>query len=237
VVPAAGIGQRMQSQIPKQYLRLQGKTVLEHSLERLLRFEAVQGVVLALHPGDKYWGKLAFRSAKPVFTVTGGDTRSRSVYQALLRLQRELTAEDWVLVHDAARPCVTLADIHALWQQVTGHPAQPVGGILALPMSDTVKQGNDQQQIIATIPRQDLWRAQTPQLFRFGKLYQAVSEILAQGLQITDEASALEYSGAQLLLVAGRHDNIKITHPEDLALAEAILQWQSRLEKPAEKTL
>ncbi len=282
VVPAAGLGQRMQSQIPKQYLRLQGKTVLEHSLERLLAFPPVHGLVLALHPGDHYWEKLAFHSAKPLFTVTGGETRSQSVHQALLRLARELASdshaealesneknqkvadhdqlfasfeknqkaenqadvfasfekngkiEDWVMVHDAARPCVTLQDLAALWQQVTTHPLQPVGGILALPMSDTVKQGNDQQQIIATIPRDPLWRAQTPQLFRFSELYQAISQVLAQGLPITDEAGALEHYGEQPLLVVGRHDNIKITHPEDLVLAEAILDWQAKVEKSAD---
>lgn len=261
VVPAAGLGQRMQSQIPKQYLRLQGKTVLEHSLERLLAFPMVHGLVLALHPGDNYWEKLAFHSAKPLFTVTGGASRSQSVHQALLRLARELDSEShaedfesnkknydqgvernernekiehWVMVHDAARPCVTQHDLHALWQQVTTHPLRPVGGILALPMSDTVKQSDDQQRICATLPRAQLWRAQTPQLFRFSELYQAISQVLAQGLPITDEASALEHGGAQPLLVAGRHDNIKITHPEDLALAEAILDWQAKVVKSAD---
>ncbi len=225
IVPAAGIGARMGVNCPKQYLSLAGKTVIEHTLERLLTLPNVAGIYLALGDSDSYWGELPLAKNNHIHQVVGGAERCNSVLNALDQLQDKASPNDWVLVHDAARPCVYKQSILRLIDQVGDHP---VGGILGVPVSDTLKQVNS-SVIDATIDRRYLWQAQTPQMFRFGLLRECLQRGLAEGQLITDESSALELYGHQPLMVQGRSDNIKITRPEDLAIAAVILQQQAHL--------
>ncbi|WP_027847978.1 2-C-methyl-D-erythritol 4-phosphate cytidylyltransferase [Marinospirillum minutulum] len=237
LLPAAGIGQRMGSNLPKQYLPLAKKTLLEVTLERLhLAFpEAV--LVLPLHAEDLWWPavKLRFLNRYPqakLITCLGGKERADSVLNGLNALAKLAQPNDWVIVHDIARPCVTLQDLHQFYQALKDHP---VGGLLAAPVADTMKRGKNLsnsasntsiQEVCATLDRNQLWHALTPQMFRFNKLHSALSDGLAQGLSLTDESSALEAAGYQPLLIPGRRDNIKITHPEDLPFAELLLTHQ-----------
>ncbi|MDF3012324.1 MAG: 2-C-methyl-D-erythritol 4-phosphate cytidylyltransferase [Cellvibrio sp.] len=223
VVPAAGIGTRMGAVCPKQYLPLVGKTVIEHTLERLLTLPDVAGIYLVLGAEDTYWDNLPLAQNKRISRVTGGAERCDSVLNALAQLQDRTTPDDWVLVHDAARPCIQVQSILKLIEQVKNHP---VGGILGLPVSDTLKQVAD-SVIHSTADRRLLWQAQTPQMFRFELLHNCLQRALAEGKMITDESSALECYNYQPLMVQGRSDNIKITHPEDLAIAAMLLQQQS----------
>ncbi|UZJ45754.1 2-C-methyl-D-erythritol 4-phosphate cytidylyltransferase [Marinimicrobium sp. C6131] len=225
IVPAAGIGTRMRSDLPKQYLRLRGKTLLEHTLERLLVIPDLAGVVLALSPTDPYWEQLPLAGNARIAVVDGGSERSRSVLNALNYLTLQAEAEDWILVHDAARPCITPSAIASLRRHAANHP---VGGILGVPVGDTLKRVGPRNVILDTCDRRGLWQAQTPQLFRYQLLHQCLARALGQGEAVTDEASAMELAGYQPLMVEGRTDNIKVTRPEDLALAEAILQRQEQ---------
>jgi 2-C-methyl-D-erythritol 4-phosphate cytidylyltransferase len=226
VIPAAGSGSRMAADRPKQYLPLAGRTVLEHSLDALLSNDQIAGGVLALAPDDVQWQTLAFASTKPLWRAAGGRERSHSVLNALDLLGRHADAADWVLVHDAARPCLRQADLEALIQQCRPHP---VGGLLAVPVKDTLKRARDPGPagalvVEATVDRSRLWQAQTPQMFRLGSLRAALAGALAAGVTVTDEASAMEWAGHAPLLVAGHADNLKLTTPDDLRLAEAILR-------------
>ncbi|WP_347329446.1 2-C-methyl-D-erythritol 4-phosphate cytidylyltransferase [Marinimicrobium locisalis] len=226
VVPAAGIGTRMRSDRPKQYLPLRGRTLLEHTVERLLEIPALAGLVLALNPKDPYWEQLPLAANPRVAVVDGGSERSRSVLNALNYLTLQARADDWVMVHDAARPCITQSAIAGLCRHTAKHP---VGGILGVPVGDTLKRVGSGHAILDTCDRRGLWQAQTPQLFRYQLLHQCLTRALANGETVTDEASALEVAGYQPLIVEGRSDNIKVTRPEDLALAEAIVQQQEQL--------
>lgn len=220
VVPAAGIGARMAADRPKQYLPLAGKTVIEHSLDRLLSHPLIAGAVVVISSGDEYWPDLNYSHKKTVQLAPGGKERCDSVLNALQVLQQTASENDWVLVHDAARPCVRTEDIDALIQQCKEHT---VGGILAVPVKDTIKQSvgsGSSNNISTTVDRSLLWHAQTPQMFCLDMLRDALSQALADGASITDEASALEWAGHAPLLVEGHGDNIKITCPEDLPLAE-----------------
>jgi len=224
VVPAAGTGSRMQASVPKQYLPLHGRSVIECSLQRLASLPTVQGIVVALAADDHWWPDLQIELDIPLLTVVGGEQRCDSVLNALELLMQTAGATDWVMVHDAARPCVQRADLEKLYQQVT---RANQGGLLAVPVRDTMKRaGGEHIKVIETVERNDLWHALTPQMFRLDELHRALSQALADGKQVTDEASAMEYAGAQPLLVEGHHDNIKITHPDDLALAEYFLGKQ-----------
>jgi 2-C-methyl-D-erythritol 4-phosphate cytidylyltransferase len=225
VVPAAGIGTRMGSELPKQYLQLGEQTILEHTLERLLQLSFAQNLVLALHPEDSYWPQLSVSNDPRITRVTGGEERAVSVSNALRALATHAQENDWVLVHDAARPCVTHDNIYVLCRQVERHS---VGGILAVPVSDTLKKTDAQRQIVHTIDRTQVWQAQTPQLFRYGLLRDCLESAFTQAQIITDEASAVEAAGYQPLVVPGRSDNIKITQPQDLLLAQWILQQQDQ---------
>jgi 2-C-methyl-D-erythritol 4-phosphate cytidylyltransferase len=222
VVPAAGVGKRMQSDKPKQYLPLLGKTVLEQTLERLLQADVFSAVAVAISKEDPYWPELACSHHKKVVTAAGGKERADSVLSALTSLKEQASDDDWVLVHDAARPCLTCTDIHFLIDSLKN---DEVGGILALSSHDTLKQV-DGDNIIETIDRSLIWRALTPQMFRYGVLKKALKE--AEGNSaVTDEASALEMQGLQPKIVEGRPDNIKITRPEDLALAQFYREQQA----------
>lgn len=221
VVPAAGVGKRMQADRPKQYLPLAGKTVIEQTLSRLLQSEAFAAVAVAISVEDPYWPELEVSSHPRVITAPGGKERADSVLSALKALQGEASEDDWVLVHDAARPCLTSGDIHHLIDTLQD---DEVGGILALSSHDTLKQV-DEGCINTTIDRSHVWRALTPQMFRYGMLRDALQE--AEGNPaVTDESSALELKGYRPKIVEGRPDNIKITRPEDLALAQFYMEQQ-----------
>ena len=217
VFAAAGVGARMEADCPKQYLPLAGRTVIEHSLDAVLNHEAIRGGVVAIAETDDYWTELGYQHAKPLLRAVGGEERCHSVLNALYVLASMAAVDDWVLVHDAARPCVRHDDISRLIEQCQTHP---VGGILATPIKDTIKQSGAGRFITRTIDRGSLWHAQTPQMFRLGMLHHALGLALSDKVLITDEASALEHMGQEPLLVEGHADNLKITRPEDLALAE-----------------
>lgn len=213
IVPAAGIGSRMQSVTPKQYLTLNGKTILEHAVMALFAHPAVRRAIVALHPQDTCFATLGLAADARVSRVSGGATRAESVYAALLAAEEA----DWVLVHDAARPCLCDTDLAHLLACLG---SAPQGAILATAVCDTMKRAEAGHPRIAhTVDRQDLWHALTPQLFPRALLIQCLQRALNEGATVTDEASALEYCGYHPRLVRGRADNIKITRPEDLALA------------------
>ncbi|MCX7085963.1 MAG: 2-C-methyl-D-erythritol 4-phosphate cytidylyltransferase [Methylococcales bacterium] len=222
VVPAAGVGKRMNADRPKQYLELAGKTVIEHTLLRLLSANVFTAVAVAISKEDPYWPELEVSGHEQVITADGGKERADSVLSALKSIRDLASDEDWVLVHDAARPCITATDINLLIDTLR---ADEVGGILALSSHDTLKdvQGKN---IVGTLDRSHIWRALTPQMFKYGSLKNAL-EIAEGNPAITDEASALELQGLQPKIVEGRPDNIKITRPEDLALAQFYMEHQN----------
>ncbi|MES9898007.1 MAG: 2-C-methyl-D-erythritol 4-phosphate cytidylyltransferase [Sedimenticola sp.] len=216
VVPAAGVGRRMGGEIPKQYLRLNDRPVIEHALAPLLADSRISRILVALSDDDGWWSETAFSDHPKVQRVSGGMERCHSVLNALDALAPVAEDDDWVLVHDAARPCLQPSDLDKMISQLSGHP---VGGLLALPLHDTVKRADHSQQVLETLPREELWRAFTPQMFRYSLLRTALTAALEAGAQVTDEASAIEFYGESPLLVEGAPDNIKITRPEDLPLA------------------
>ncbi|CAE6918085.1 2-C-methyl-D-erythritol 4-phosphate cytidylyltransferase [Vibrio sp. B1FLJ16] len=219
IVPAAGVGSRMKADRPKQYLLIDGKAVLEHTVEKLLSHPNIAKVVVSVTEGDPYFPELAIASHPDVIRVAGGKERADSVLSGLNYVSAHFTSE-WVLVHDAARPCVSLSDIDCLIDICVAHPT---GGILASPVRDTMKRANSVQNIDHTVEREALWHALTPQMFKTQQLTRALADALQQGIAITDEASALEWLGETPALVQGDASNIKITQPEDLALAEFYL--------------
>ena len=224
VIPAAGTGSRMQTDLPKQYLSINGRRVIEYSLETFCTHPQIAGVVVALAAEDNLWGGLEFAKHPKVRTVPGGKERCHSVLNCLHALSTVAGSEDWVLVHDAARPCINREDIDRMIATLRDHP---VGGLLALPVRDTMKradigQGHG-QRVSETINRQGLWLALTPQMFRLGRLTQALEQAIRQGELVTDESQAMELAGLRPGLVEGRAENIKITRPSDLKLAELYL--------------
>jgi 2-C-methyl-D-erythritol 4-phosphate cytidylyltransferase len=220
VIPAAGVGRRMAGDGPKQYLTIAGKTILEHTLITLLKEPRLQKLVVVVGREDDRWQQLAVFNDPRVATVEGGAERCHSVLNGLNFLQESSAVQDWVLVHDVARPCIQLADIDHL---ITALADGEDGGLLAIPVTDTLKQLDSQRRVTATLDRSRLWQAQTPQMFRYGLLRQALAEGIAKGLRITDEASAIEQMGGTVTVVEGCRSNIKVTRPEDLALAEFYL--------------
>ncbi len=226
IVPAAGKGSRMRAVLPKQYLTLNDKAVIELTLDKLLRLTDIEGVVVCLADDDTFFEKLYIGSHSRVFTVAGGDTRANSVLNGLryLRGLPQSCDADWVMVHDAARPCVSQSALERLY----GHCRKTrSGAILASPVADTLKcQQSDALRVSQTVPREGLWHAHTPQCFRLGELHAALELTLKSGVQVTDEASAIEYAGGVVGLIEDSRDNIKITRPEDLALAGFILSQQ-----------
>ena len=226
VVPAAGAGRRMVTNTPKQYLQLGEKTVLEHTLDTLLACRQLAGVVVVLSAGDGYWPDLQERySSQPLEVVTGGAERCHSVLNGLTHLAGKVAADDWVLVHDAARPCVRLTDIDTLIRTLS---ATSHGGLLGVPVADTMKQVDGADRVTATVARESLWHAYTPQMFRIGSLRAALQQAIDNDLLVTDEASAMELAGYQPRMVQGQRDNIKITVPADLELAAFYLQTREQ---------
>ena len=219
VIPAAGIGQRMQADRPKQYLPLKGKALIEHTLACFLDHPDLRGLMVCLADNDGYWSQLPCAADPRIQRCRGGQERADSVLNGLLALQQlGAQPEDWVLVHDAARPNLARTDLDKLLDQLA---TDPVGGLLAVPVRDTLKQADAGGRVRHTPDRSQFWQAYTPQMFRLGALQQALSDALAAGTTITDEASAMEWSGHAPRLIEGRADNIKVTRPEDLA-------WLSR---------
>lgn len=225
VIPAAGRGSRMGGERPKQYLTLAGKTVIEHVLDRFRAHPAIRGIVVALAAGDPWRERLAGDGDRPVFTVTGGAERHHSVLNALHHLHAFAHADDWVLVHDAARPCLRASDIDRLIDELRDHP---VGGLLGVPVADTLKRVDHNRDVIATLSRDNIWCASTPQMFRLGELTAAIERAIRENVAITDEAGAIERTARMPRMIPGSADNIKITRPADLALAEQFLRHQAR---------
>ncbi len=219
VIPAAGSGSRMLSDTPKQYLSFQGKTVIEHSLDRLLSHPEIDGAVVVLQEHDPLWEQLSYESSKPLFTSAGGRERHLSVYSGLTTLQYRFGNDAIALVHDAVRPLVSHQDLTRVIHAARKHPA---GALLAAPVADTLKLDNYNMEVANTLPRERLWRALTPQVFHLQPLLNALKQVIEQNLEVTDDAQALELAGYAPKLVEGSADNIKITTPADLSLAEMI---------------
>ena len=214
----------MGAERPKQYLPLAGRPLLLHTLDRLLAAPRVAGLVLALRADDPYWPTLGFRSDKPLRIVSGGVSRARSVLAALDELARQLAPDTPLLVHDAVRPLLHPGDL----ERLCDGPLDAHGCLLAMPLTDTVKRADAAGRIEATVPRDGLWAVQTPQRFQLSVLRAALRDALAAGSEPTDEAQAMEQAGWRPRLVPGRRDNLKITVPQDLPLAECLLAAQQR---------
>lgn len=219
VVPAAGVGRRMGAGCPKQYLPLAGRFLIEHTLTRLLEHPRIDEVIVALAPEDTFFSTLTIADHPRLRVAQGGADRAQSVLNGL-----RLARSEWVLVHDAARPCITHRDIDQLIHEGLAGD----GAILATRVRDTMKRGDAGGRILKTVEREQLWHALTPQFFPTHALREALEQGLAQGRIITDEASAMEQAGFHPQLVEGRADNIKVTRPEDLALAALYLSQQEQ---------
>lgn len=229
LIPAAGAGLRFDGTLLKQYQFVAGKPVILHSIEALLSHPLVSDVTVILTADDHHQYVQAVGSlAGEVATVIGGDTRAQSVLNGLSYLAGRFAMSDWVLVHDAARPCLSRERLNLLLEEGL---SSGDGAILAVPVADTLKRSGSQDEILETVDRQRLWAAQTPQLFRLGALMKALKSAQDEGLKITDEASAMEFAGARPRLVMGSVGNIKITWPGDLQLAEALLQTEQAGQK------
>lgn len=225
VVVAAGKGRRMGADVPKQYLSIDGQPVLWHTLRALATSGCVAGLMVVLAEDDAHWPAWPDCDGVPIHTTHGGETRAQSVLNGLLALHGKAHTQDFVLVHDAARPLIAKADIQALIADTNEHKS---GGLLAAPVTDTIKQAQAEQNVSAevahTVDRSLLWRALTPQRFRHGLLCEALRDAQSQGVAISDEAMAMERMGHAVALVRGRADNIKLTRPEDLPLLTWLLQ-------------
>lgn len=238
ILPAAGIGSRMQADRPKQYLPMTvkgiTKTVIEYTLDGLLAYSGIDKIAVIVSPEDSYWKTISsargYDQDHRILVVAGGSERCYSVLNGLLAVQDAEkssadSTEDWVAVHDVARPCITHSDLDILFSAVEGYSD---GGLLAMPVRDTMKRGtisNDPavSYIDHTVDRDQLWHALTPQMFPLNLLLNNLQQALNEGFEVTDEASAMEFAGAKPKLVSGRSDNLKITRPEDLKLAEFYL--------------
>ncbi|WP_221801709.1 2-C-methyl-D-erythritol 4-phosphate cytidylyltransferase [Oceanobacter mangrovi] len=223
LVVAAGVGSRMQADRPKQYLSLDQRLLIDHTLATLLGYPRFEQLMLVLSAADPYWPASEFASDPRILRVDGGAERCYSVLNGLEALAELAHEDDWVLVHDVARPCLRHSDLDLLLADL-----QLPGAILASPTRDTMKRGrlavDGSVEIDHTVERDQLWHALTPQVFPLGLLSRALKQSLADGFVVTDEASAIEHLGLAPKLVAGRADNIKVTRPEDLALAQLFIQ-------------
>ena len=219
VMPAAGSGRRFGGDVAKQYIELDGQPLIAHALHALLMHPSVEGAVVVLAADDTMWPNWTEISGKPVLTCIGGDTRAESVLAGLAALPESVRADDFVLVHDAARPNLHSSDLDALLERGR---ADPVGAILAAPVRDTLKRAGGDGGIDGTEPRERLWRALTPQLFRRLQLTRALEAARNDDVEVTDESMAMERQGLRPLLVEGREDNLKVTTPADLALLRAL---------------
>ena len=222
IVPAAGRGSRMNADLPKQYLPLLNHTVIEITLKKLLSLHNAEKIIVSLHAEDRHWHTLSCAQNPRIQTVIGGEERSLSVLAALKYIRKQAKERDWVLIHDAARACIMAETVESMLTSLVG---EDIGGILAVASDDTLKQVAG-QRVHSTLDRRTIWRAQTPQVFRYGLLYKSLCQAINTNRPVTDDASAVEMAGYMPRILPGRKDNIKITHAEDLSLAEFILQQQ-----------
>lgn len=219
VVPAAGRGNRFGGELPKQYALMAGKPLIQWTLERLAAHSGIAGIVVSLARSDPHWEALNLQFRKPLLRAIGGGERADSVIAGLRLVPARVAADDFVLVHDAARPCVSAADIDKLIDR--GRIAG--GALLAAPLRDTLKRAAEDGCVLETESRDRRWRAMTPQFFRRGELQAALESARLRGESTSDESMAMEHAGFRPLLVEGSEDNIKVTTPADLALAEYLL--------------
>jgi len=224
VIPAAGIGKRMGVDIPKQYITVCDKAIIEHTVEKFTSRNDLQGILVALSNSDQHWSTLELSENNKITTVTGGEERYKSVYNALCSLKNKAGDDDWILVHDAVRPCITTSEIDQFIADLDH--LNGIGGILALPCFETMKKANTNHEIEETIDRKFIWHAQTPQMFRYKKLFLAIEKIMNENIFITDEAMAMELAGYKPMLIQGTHSNIKITDQNDLKYLESFLRQE-----------
>lgn len=224
VLPAAGVGRRMGSALPKQYMELAGRTVIEHSMALFVDDGRFKRVLVALDAADGYWDDTAYASDPKVLRAKGGSERCHSVLNALEMLCDLGARDDFVLVHDAARPCLRRSDLDRLIESLS---EDEVGGLLGIQVRDTMKRADPGKRVAGTLDRSQLWHAFTPQMFRLGLLHDALRDALAVGEMVTDESAAIERIGLTPRLVEGHADNIKITRAEDLPLADFYLRRQA----------
>ena len=228
ILPAAGIGRRMGSTIPKQYLTIDGVPLILHSLRRLSAVSEIQKIIVVIHPEDNRWAKLQESIVEEfenrIITVMGGDERYQSVLNGLTAVTELAASDDWVLVHDAVRPCIRTSDIENLISKVSLHP---VGGLLGSAVDNTLKKVGADLSVIETVDRESYWNALTPQMFRFAALKESIEAVVASGEQVTDEAAAMEVAGFKPIMIAGHKYNIKITVESDLVWASQILKNQA----------
>lgn len=227
IIPAAGVGSRMSDVLPKQYLRLAGKPMIAHTIQVFFNHPRIASIHLALNPLDEFWRSFTLEPASKLkLHYTGGESRAATVLNTLnaIDVAHGVDNDDWILVHDAARPGLTHQMLDKLLSELEH---DPVGGLLALPLADTLKQSDAFNHVAKTISRAQLWQAQTPQMFRYGLLKQALT---AYNGQSTDEAEAVEALGLQPKLVQGELRNLKVTYPQDLALLEALLLSENHKE-------
>ncbi len=226
IVPAAGVGRRMNVDIPKQYLEIRGKTLMEHTVERLLNFPILGKIVVVLDKDDETCRHIELLNNDRILFAEGGEERYNSVLNGLAVLNQVAADHDWVMVHDVARPCVRKSDLEWLVESLRTHP---VGGILGNPVRDTMKRTDSLGEITDTVDREQLWHALTPQMFRMKLLRNAMIRVVDENVSVTDEAGAIEYAGYKPLMVEGHPDNIKVTRGSDLALASLYIEQQSKL--------
>lgn len=226
VVPAAGAGRRMGAVRPKQYFPLLGKPVLVHTVERLCNHSRISGVVVCISANDIFWEQVKPSHPSLREAVVGGEQRAESVRNGLRSLDSDADPEDWVMVHDGVRPCLRDDDIKALMEAADDERGE--GAVLGIPLIDTIKRTDSTGHVLETVPRELLWRAQTPQMFRLHVLSTALDQAMEAGLKATDESAAMEYAGKRPVMVIGHPDNIKITTRQDLSLAELYLQRQEK---------
>ncbi len=226
LIPAAGSGSRMSSLLPKQYLPIVGKPMIYHAIKTLYLNQEINFILVVLAPDDQKWSTYDWSefSDKLIVLPCGGATRAESVLNGLkaAHTQHEINTDDWILVHDGARPCLTATQLNKMIQTLKH---DEVGGLLAIPVADTLKRCHDQNKVVRTESREDLWQAQTPQMFRHNLLTKALNQ--ADPTKITDDASAIEALGLQPKLITSDAYNFKVTYPQDLALAELILKQRN----------
>ena len=225
VIPAGGSGRRMGAAIPKQYLPLRGRAVIEHTVERLARHPRIRQVVVAVAADDRWWAGLHFDLPEPPLRAPAGAERCHSVLNGLRVLADRADDGDWVLVHDAVRPCVRATDVDRLMNEAADHPG---GGLLGVPARDTMKRADVRGEVVETVSREGLWHALTPQMFPLGALAAAIASAVERGVLVTDEAQAMELAGHAPRMVEGHPDNIKITRELDMVLADLYLAHQER---------
>lgn len=221
IVPAAGVGRRIGAAVPKQYLSLGDRAIIEHTIMALLDCGCFEKIIVVLSPDDTLWTSLDIASHPMIETTEGGETRADSVLCGLTFLERHVQQNDWVCVHDAARPCVTSDMVKPLMAAVEGHS---VGGVLGIPVVDTVKYVSFKGEVEKTLPRENIWLAQTPQVFRYAMLRKALQHAMDEGYIITDESSAIELLGEVPKMVLGDPANLKVTSWADFYRVKAIIE-------------